>query len=114
MMSTGGKKSSGDDKMCCASCGIAAIDEIKLKDCDGGCDLVKYCSNGCQENHKDQHEEDCKKRLAELRDRQLFTMPHGSDKGECPICCLPLDPRKCTMMPCCCKLLCNGCHYANT
>ena len=26
---------------CCASCGIAGDDDIKLKDCDG-CDLVKY------------------------------------------------------------------------
>ena len=29
------------DTSCCASCGIAEIDDIKLKDCDG-CDLVKY------------------------------------------------------------------------
>ena len=28
---------------CCASCGIAEVDEIKLKKCDD-CDLVKYCS----------------------------------------------------------------------
>ena len=34
--------------MLCACCGVAAIDDVKLKDCDDGCDLVKYCSNECQ------------------------------------------------------------------
>ncbi len=37
--------------MCCESCGIAAIDDVKLKDCDN-CDLVKYCSEKCQGNHR--------------------------------------------------------------
>jgi len=32
----------------CACCGIAAVDDIKLKLCDGGCDLVKYCGDECQ------------------------------------------------------------------
>jgi hypothetical protein len=60
-----------------------------LKDCDGSCDLVKYCSDGCQDNHKDQHGEECKKRKAELRDRKIFTQTDGSHEGECPICFLP-------------------------
>jgi hypothetical protein len=38
--------------MCCASCGTAAVDDIKLKNCDGGCDLVKYCSDTCEANHR--------------------------------------------------------------
>jgi hypothetical protein len=50
-----------DDMMCCASCGIAAIDDAKLKKCNDGCDLVKYCSDGCQEKHREQHESACKK-----------------------------------------------------
>ena len=75
----------------CACCGTAAVvDNVKLKDCDAGCDLVKYCSDDCQENHREQHEEECMKRMAELRDDDLFTMPDGSHLGECPICCLPL------------------------
>ena len=100
---------------CCASCGIAAIDDVKLKLCDGGCDLVKYCSNECQENHREKHEAACKKRMAELRDNDLFDQPDSSHLGECPICCLPLsiDPRKSRMMPCCCKIVCKGCDYAN-
>jgi hypothetical protein len=99
----------------CASCGMAAIDNIKLKLCDGGCDLVKYCSDGCQELHRPEHIGVCKKRKAELRDRDLFTQPDSSHWGECPICCLPLsiDPSKSTLMGCCCKVICKGCSYAN-
>lgn len=77
-----------DTVMCCASCGRAEVDDIKLMDCDGGCDLVKYCSDDCQENHREQHEEECRKRGAELRDRDLFEQPDESHLGECPICCM--------------------------
>jgi tetratricopeptide (TPR) repeat protein len=119
----------------CASCGIAAVDDVKLKMCDGGCDLVKYCSDNCQELHREQHEQDCKKRADEirdeiqrraaelrqtflsdeLRDKQLFEQPDCSYLGECPICCLPLsvDATKSIMMTCCCKTICKGCCYAN-
>ena len=99
----------------CASCGVAAIDDVKLKDCNGGCDLVKYCSDGCRELHQPEHAGECKKRLAEIRDRDLFEQPDESHLGECPICCLPmpLDADKSTLMPCCCKIICNGCAYAN-
>jgi len=54
------------DTLCCASCGIAEVDEVKLKECSD-CDLIKYCSDECKQDHKSQHEEDCKKRAAELR-----------------------------------------------
>ena len=104
------------DIVCCASCGIAEVDDVKLKDCDGGCDLVKYCSDECQEIHREQHEEECNKRKAEMHDKDLFTQPDCSSyPGECPICCLPLplDPRKSNMMGCCCKTICLGCNYAD-
>ena len=99
---------------CCASCGIAEIDDIKLKDCDG-CDLVRYCSDECRQIHKPQHEEDCKKRAAELRDELLFKQPESSHMGDCPICCvpLPLDPRRYITYECCSKVICKGCYYAN-
>ena len=42
--------------MCCASRGIAGVDDVKLKLCDGGCDLVKYRSDDCQELHREQHD----------------------------------------------------------
>jgi hypothetical protein len=73
----------------CANCGIAQVDEIKLKDCDG-CDLVKYCSDKCKEEHREQHEEECKKRASKLRNDDLFTQPDGTHLGECPICFLPM------------------------
>jgi tetratricopeptide (TPR) repeat protein len=99
----------------CASCGQAEIDDIKLKTCDGGCDLVKYCRDECQENHRPQHEEECKTRRAELRDNDLFTQPERSCHGDCPICFLPLplDLQKTKMMSCCTKVICMGCDYAN-
>ena len=78
----------------CASCGIAEVDDIKLKNCDA-CDLVRYCSDTCQEDHRPNHEAICKEREAELRDELLFRQPESSCFGDCPICCLPLplDPK---------------------
>ena len=69
------------DICCCANCGIAEVDDIKLEECDG-CDLVKYCSDNCKDEHREQHEEECKKRTAELHDKELFTQPDGSHLGE--------------------------------
>ncbi len=51
----------------CASCGVAEVDDVKLKPCDG-CDLVRYCSDACQEDHRSEHAGKCKERAAELRD----------------------------------------------
>ena len=98
----------------CASCGKAEVDDIKLKKCTA-CKLVKYCSVKCQKDHRSQHKKACRKRVAELRDDRLFTQPDESHLGECPICCLPLplDAGKSNMKPCCCKLICRGCEYAN-
>ena len=99
---------------CCASCGIAEIDDTKLVPCDG-CDLVRYCSDECQEDHKLEHEEACKKRAAELRDKLLFEVPESSYRGDCPICMIPLslDLLTSTVYRCCSKLVCKGCVYAN-
>jgi hypothetical protein len=101
------------DIVCCTSCGVAEIDDVKLKRCDDGCDLVKYCSDECHKIHREQHEEECMKRKAELHDIKLFTQSEMSHHGECPICCLPLplDPAKSALMTCCCKLICMGCNY---
>ncbi len=101
--------------VCCASCGVAEIDDVKLKKCDDGCDLVKYCSDECQEDHREHHEDECNKKKAEMHDIKLFTQPGSNYHGECPICCLPLPlhPSKSSLMGCCCKLICKGCYYAN-
>ena len=99
--------------VCCASCGIKEVDEVKLRKC--ACNLVKYCSVDCQKIHRPQHKRACKKRAVELRDELLFKQPERSHFGDCPICCvpLPLDPMKSTVNTCCSKAICDGCDYAN-
>ena len=66
---------------CCASCGKAEVDDVKLKQCDG-CDLVRYCSGSCQELHRPEHAEKCRKRVAELRDEILFKQPESTHLGD--------------------------------
>jgi hypothetical protein len=102
------------DMMCCPSCGIAEDDNVKLKKC--ACMLVRYCSVGCQRNHRSQHKKACKKRVAELHDEILFKQPENSHLGDCPICFLPLsiDHNKSTIMACCSKFICIGCFFANS
>ncbi len=102
-----------DDAEVCANCGTAALDNVKLKKC--ACLLVRYCSTDCQKNHRSHHKKTCKKRLAEIRDKKLFTMPESSHKGDCPICCLPmpLDGSKTVIASCCSKKICLGCFHAN-
>ena len=108
----------GDDSseamLCCASCGIAEVDDIKLKECDD-CDLVNYCCDECKEEHRSQHEAKCKERAAELRDESLFKQSENCYMGDCPICCLPLpiDFSKSMLQSCCCKFICEGCWYAD-
>ena len=103
-----------DASCCCASCGIAELDDIKLVPCDG-CDLVRYCSDACREDHKADHEEACKKRAADLREEILFRQPECTHRGDCPICTvpIPLDPAKSGMYMCCSKVICKGCAQAN-
>lgn len=99
---------------CCASCGVAENDEVKLKKCNG-CFLVKYCGVKCQKVHRKQHKRECKKRTAELHDELLFKQPESTHLGDCPICFLPLslDITKNAMKSCCSKIICNGCNFAN-
>jgi len=103
-----------DTSSCCASCGIAAVDDIKLKECDN-CDLVRYCSDECERDHRPKHLRACRGRVAELREELLFKQPEASHLGDCPICMLPmpLDFEKCGMTPCCSKVICLGCVIAH-
>jgi tetratricopeptide (TPR) repeat protein len=101
--------------MCCASCGVGEVDDIKLKTCTA-CKSVRYCSVKCQRDHRPKHKKACKKRAAELRDEILFKQPESSHLGDCPICCLPLSlgpNNKSSTMACFSKLICIGCDYAN-
>jgi hypothetical protein len=76
---------------------------------------VKYCSDNCCEEHREQHGEECKNRKAEVHDRKLFTQPDESHLGECHLCFLsmPLELKKVTFYSCCCTIICNGCEYAS-
>ena len=109
-----GEEAKKEAHKCCANCGIAGIDDVKLRDCSA-CHLVSYCGVKCQKEHRPKHKRDCKKRAAELRDELLFKMPENSFYGDCPICCLPmpLDRDKIVMQVCCGQQLCHGCNYAN-
>ena len=99
--------------LCCASCGISEIDDIKLKPCPH-CDLVRYCSVECQENHREKHESICKERAAELHDEILFKQPENY-LGDCPICMLPMPLEYVArgLQVCCGKVICLGCAVAN-
>ena len=110
--------SAAAEMWCCASCGVAETDDIKLVPCDG-CDLVTYCSDDCQNNHRSEHAANCRKRAAELNDELLFKQPESTHLGDCPICLLPIQLRtsqdpivRYTMYSCCSKSVCLGCEYA--
>ena len=98
---------------CCASCGKAEVDDVKLKQCDD-CDLVRYCSDECQQDHWPEHKANCKERAAELQDELLFKQPESTHMGDCPICCLPIptDTRKTSLYPCCIEIICMGCTHS--
>eukprot|EP00984_Skeletonema_dohrnii_P008303 scaffold3042_cov127-Skeletonema_dohrnii-CCMP3373.AAC.6 len=104
-----------DDTSCCASCGITAKDDMKLKICTA-CKLVRYCSVKCQKEHRPKHKRECKQRAAELHDEILFQQPESSHLGDCPICCLPhlIYRSKANVWGCCGKMICRGCQCANT
>ena len=77
-------------------------------------ELVRYCSDECQEEHRPQRKEDCMKHPAELYDELLFKQPESSYLGDCPICYLPLPIDSSNkFMACCSKVLCDGCNVAN-
>eukprot|EP00985_Skeletonema_marinoi_P001201 scaffold476_cov77-Skeletonema_marinoi.AAC.16 len=83
-------------------------------DCDD-CDLVRYCSEKCQQEHRPYHELLCKERAAELRDEILFRQPERSHRGDCPICFLPLsiDQNQSKSQSCCSEAICKGCSQAH-
>jgi len=46
-----------EEMMCCAACGIAEVDDIKLKKCTA----CKLCSVKCQKEHRPKHKKHVKK-----------------------------------------------------
>ena len=94
----------------CANCGKGEEESNSLKFC-GACKLVKYCSAACQKEHRPMHKKACKKRVAELREEQLFK---EVEPEECPICMIPMpqdDMLPSVFILCCGKMICAGCHY---
>jgi len=114
MSGTNNLKSAAADIMCCASCGIAEGDDIKLKTCTA-CRSARYCSVKCQKDHRPKHKKECRKRVAKLRDQLLFEQPESSHLGDCPICCLPhpIGGEHSAIAACCSKIICKGCDHAN-
>ena len=53
--------------------------------------------------------------MSACKEADLFKQPDSTHLGDCPICCLPLPMNNSThrMMPCCSKIICDGCSHAN-
>ena len=109
------KADEAEADVCCANCGMAGVDDIKLEECDG-CDLVLCGSEWCRVVHREQHDQERKKRQAELlHDNKLFREQERSHLGECPLCFLPMpfDAEKSAFYSCCSNSVCNGCVYSH-
>ena len=91
----------------CANCGKEGANNICNK-----CKMVTYCNAACKKKHKTKHKKACERRVAELRDIELFKQLPPRD--DCPICFLRLpylgSGRR--YKSCCGKVICSGCIYA--
>jgi len=101
----------------CANCGREGND---VNNVCNKCKMVKYCNAACKKKHRHKHKQDCEehirlaaKRAAELHDEKLFKEPPIINE-DCPICFvrLPSLDSGWKYMPCCGKVICNGCAYA--
>ncbi|KAL7504650.1 hypothetical protein ACHAXN_003962 [Cyclotella atomus] len=68
----------------CGACGKSDSSDGGLKKCSG-CKAIKYCSVACQQAHRSEHKQECKR----LADEALFRDPPPSE-GDCAICLLRL------------------------
>ena len=91
----------------CANCGKEGASNTCNK-----CKQVKYCNAVCKKKHKTKHKKACNRRVAELRDIELFKQPPPLH-GDCPICFLrmpTLDSGR-KFQSCCGKTICSGCIH---
>ncbi|EJK73043.1 hypothetical protein THAOC_05361 [Thalassiosira oceanica] len=99
----------------CANCGKHESDIIKLKNCTA-CRFVKYCGVDCQRAHRKQHKKACRRRVAELKDEQLYSQGRERPEGDfCSICTLPIPLPMSDLSvvnACCMKRICKGCSVA--
>jgi len=93
----------------CAACGKEGNSD-DMNNCNK-CNMVKYCNAACKKKHRTKHKKACERRVAELREEQLFK---EVEPEECPLCFLPLplNASQSTFQSCCGKIICNGCIYA--
>ena len=92
-----------EDMPACANCGKEGANNTCNK-----CQMVMYCNAACKKKHRTKHKKQCERRVAELRDEQLFK-DHPTPE-ECPICLLPLPSIDQTIFKSCCgKTICKGC-----
>jgi len=91
----------------CVNCGKEGANNTCNK-----CKSVKYCNAACKKKHKTKHRKACDRRVAELRDIELFKQPPPLD--DCPICFMPLPTFSIgnSYKSCCGKVICSGCVYA--
>jgi len=97
-----------DDMSTCASCGKEGNSK-DMNTCNK-CQAVKYCNAACKKKYRSKHKKACERRVAELRDEQLFK---EIELKECPICMLPLpiESTSSIFKSCCGKRICLGCMY---
>eukprot|EP00979_Chaetoceros_neogracilis_P013212 scaffold3733_cov153-Chaetoceros_neogracile.AAC.1 len=107
------KDADNSKNQCGAACGDSDDGDGSLKACTGY-NLVKYCNRTCQVAHRPAHKKACKKRVAELFDKELFKQPPPNE--DCPICYLrlPIEVDQCMYQSCCGKMLCYGCVDAHS
>ena len=93
----------------CANCGKEGNN---LNICNK-CGLVAYCNATCKKKHRSKHKKKCERRVAELRDMELFQEPPPKD--DCPMCLLPLPSIEDGNIykSCCGKIICSGCAFTD-
>jgi len=102
------EKISVTDVEICANCGKEGANNSCNK-----CKMVKYCNAACKKKHRTKHKKACERRVAELRDIELFKQPPPSEE-DCPICFvrLPTMGTGLRYKSCCGKVICSGCIHA--
>ena len=95
----------------CANCGKEGSN---LNTCNK-CKETTYCNAACKKKHRPKHKKECKRRVAELHDEELFKKEPPPEHGDCPICflLLPTVATGRSYMPCCGKEICSGCCHAD-
>jgi len=106
----------------CSACGKKSD---TLKKCNG-CKCVWYCDKDCQNKHRKEHKNYCRRIKKEL-DKRGEKLDLGTEKDvgplgklppreDCPVCMcvLPIAESLQLNFPCCGKTLCRSCDYQHS